>query len=179
MIAVLLSACLLAIIAAVGGAASAPDSATLESLRADLSSARVVRVTASSGVQMLSEVRLDASGVSSARWGPGYGARPALFVSRDVMPPPTPQPIPWSGISRIETGSTNVGFAALKGFVFGGIVGTLIWYTIPTGEDGGQGPPEVIIGVPALAGLVLGAFLGSQKYHWSPVYPRSTAFQEP
>ena len=33
----------------------------------------------------------------------------------------------------------------------------------------------VIIGVPALAGLALGAWLGSERYHWSAVYPRATA----
>ncbi len=157
--------------------ASAPDSASLAALRADLSAAKVTRVTATSGAQMLRDVRLDAHGVSSARWAAGSGARPALFVSRDVMPPPTPPPIPWSEISRIETGSTNVPLAAAKGLVFGAMIGTLIWYTIPTGEDGSQGQPEVIIGVPALAGLALGAFLGSQRYHWSPIYPRSTAFE--
>ena len=162
--------------AAVGEAATpVPDPATLDALRADLTQAKIVRVTSASGTQMLRDVRLDSLGIASARWGAGAGARPALFTPQDAMPPPAPRPISWSDISRIETGSTNVPIAALKGLVVGGLLGYAVWATIPTGEDGGQGPAGVIIGVPALAGLALGAWLGSERYHWSAVYPRATA----
>jgi len=101
--------------AAVGEAATpVPDPATLDALRADLTQAKIVRVTSASGTQMLRDVRLDSLGIASTRWGAGAGARPALFTSRDAMPPPAPRPISWSDISRIETGGTNVPIAALK-----------------------------------------------------------------
>src|SRR5207249_10591137 len=90
----------------------AQDPATLDALRADLTQAKIVRVTSASGTQMLRDVRLDSLGIASARWRAGAGARPALFTSQDAMPPPAPPPTSWSDISRIETGSTNVPIAA-------------------------------------------------------------------
>jgi len=157
---------------AVGCAASAaPDSATLATLGSALPDAQAVRVTGTAGVQTLRDVRLDARGVASARWkAPG---RPALIVSRDEQRPPKPQPIAWSDISRIETGKSHGLRSGLVVGAIGALAGYAIWETIPTGADGGQGPAGVIIGVPAIAGFALGAFLGSQSYHWTTVYTGS------
>ena len=154
--------------AACRAATSAPDSATLATLSAELPGAQAVRVTGAGGVQTLRDVRLDSSGVASARWkAPG---RPALIVSSEYQRPPRPRPIAWSDISRIETGKTNAARAGLFGAAIGALAGYVFWATIPTGEDGGQGPAGVIIGVPALTGFALFAFLGSQSYHWTTVY---------
>jgi hypothetical protein len=161
--------------AAVTEAAPVPDPVTLDALRAELAQAKVIRVTGATGPQMLRDVRLDSTGVSSARWGSGAATRPALFASQDVMPPPAPRPIAWSEISRIESGTTNVPLAALKGLVVGGLLGWAFWATVPTGEDGGQGPAGVIIGVPAIVGAGIGAWLGSARYHWRTVFPRAAA----
>jgi hypothetical protein len=149
----------------------APDSATLATLAAELPGAQVVRVTGAAGVRTLKDVRLDAHGVASARWkAPG---RSALIVSRDEQRPPKPPPIAWNDISRIETGQSHGLRSGVVGAAIGALAGYVIWETIPTGYDGGQGPAGVIIGVPALAGFAFGAFLGSQSYHWTTVYTGS------
>jgi hypothetical protein len=153
-------------------ATSVPDSATLAGLGAVLPEAQAVRVTAAAGVQTLRDVRLDSSGIASARWkAPG---RPALIVSSEYQRPPKPQPIAWSDISRIETGKTHGMRSGLVLAAIGALAGYVVWETIPTGEDGGQGPAGVIIGVPAIVGFAFGAFLGSQSYHWTTVYEGTT-----
>jgi len=76
-----------------------PDPAEMERLRLALSNATSVRVTGTFGVQVIRDVRLDSTGISSARWGPGAGARPALIVGAGIAPPPTPPPLAWSQIS--------------------------------------------------------------------------------
>ena len=160
---------------AIGRAAtSAPDSATIDRLSADVSRAQAVRVTAATGTQMLRDVQLDTSGVSSARWGHGAPTRPALFTSSKDLPPPTPQPIAWRDISHIETGATRTAQGALVGLAVGALAGWVFWSTIPTGYDGGQGPASVVIGVPAMVGFGFGLLFGSQSYSWSTVYPRAS-----
>lgn len=156
-------------------AASVPSVPELAALKAELSRASAVRVTTASGAYVLRDVRLDSSGVSSARWGPGAATRPALITTPDALPAPTPPPIPWSGIARIETGRTNAGRFALIGVMLGVAAGTVVWRTIPLGADGARGSAPVVVGVPAAAGLVLGAFLGSQQHRWSAIYPGRTS----
>jgi len=153
-------------------AASPPDSVTLEALRADLSRAGAVRVTQAEAAHVLRDVRLDASGIVSSRWGPGAAARPALIVPQDAWPPPAPRPIPWSEISRIETGSRSVAHSALAGLLAGGLLGTVIWSTVPLGADGAHGPAPIVVGLPAAAGCLLGAIVWGPQYQWSTIYPR-------
>jgi hypothetical protein len=172
-IAALLSAVVPGVPAELAGAdASVPDSSSLREMRADLSRAMAVRVTGPSGKLMLRDVHLDANGVTSARWGPGAAERPAVITTAGAMPPPTPPPIGWSDISRIETGRTNVARDALLGMAIGAAVGAVVWETVPLGYDGGQGNPAVVIGVPALAGFGLGLLLGPGHYRWTTVYRR-------
>jgi hypothetical protein len=159
---------------AAGAVATAPEADELVRLQATLSSAQVVRVTGSFGTQRLRDVRLDSTGVISARWGPGAPPRAALFVGQDVAPPPRPRPMAWDEISRIETGRTQVGRTARNTAIVGALLGEAVWLTIPTGDDGGAGPASVVIGVPAASGFLLGALLGARSYEWSPVYPRGT-----
>ena len=154
------------------GATPPPDSTVLAALRAELSLAKAVRVTAATGPQVLRDVRVDSFGIWSARWGPGAASRPALIVTQEAAPPPRPQPIAWSDIARIETGTTSTRSFALKGLLLGGLFGAAFWWTFPTGEDGGRGPAVAVIGVPATVGLLFGALLGSRQYHWSTSYPR-------
>jgi hypothetical protein len=141
-------------------------------LRAELALAKVVRVTGATGSQVLRDVRVDSFGIWSARWGPGAAARPALIVTQAAAPPPRPQPIAWSEIARIETGTTSTGSFALKGLLLGGLFGAAFWYQFPTGEDGGRGSAAMVIGVPATVGFLFGALLGSGHYRWSTSYPR-------
>jgi hypothetical protein len=152
-----------------------PDSAHRSVLATDLARARAVRVTGAFGTRVLRDVRLDANGVAATGWGPGGRTRPALIVSRDVMPPERPEPITWSEISRIETGRTSARRLGIGGLVVGSVLGIVVWKTIPLGYDGAPGSAPVVIGVPALTGLALGAFLGSQQYRWHTVYARGDA----
>jgi hypothetical protein len=151
------------------------DTAGLTALTTDLARARAARVTGSFGTRVLRDVRLDATGVAAAGWGPGGRTRPALIVSGDVMPPGRPGPIAWSDISRIETGRTSTRRLAGAGLAVGGLLGAVVWKTIPLGYDGASGSAPVVIGVPALTGLALGVFLGSQQYRWRTVYARGYA----
>ena len=151
---------------------SPPDSADLSAFATSLAQARAVRVTGIFGTRVLRDVRLDATGIAAAGWGPGGRTRPALIVSSSVMPPERREPIAWSEISRIETGHTTTRRLAATGLVLGGLLGVVVWKTIPLGADGAQGSAPVEIGVPALTGLAFGAFLGSQQYQWRTMYPR-------
>jgi hypothetical protein len=157
-------------VAAVGGGSPVNGSPSLGALQSKLSQARSVRVVGDTATWVLRDVRLDSSGVVSARWGPGAVSRPSLFLAGQAWPPPPPRLIPWADIARIETGSTHAGRDALRGLVIGALMGAVVWRTIPTGEDGGPGPAPLIIGVPAAAGLFLGALVWGQQYVWSPAY---------
>ena len=153
-------------------ASVAPDSATLTALSAALPDAQAVRVTSAAGVQTLRDVRIDSQGVASARWKePG---RSALIVSRDEQRPPKPQPIAWSDISRIETGTSHGLRSGVVGAALGALIGFVVWETVPLGEDGAKGDAGVVVVVPAIAGFAFGAFLGSQSYHWTTVYNGGT-----
>jgi hypothetical protein len=151
---------------------STPGSADLAALATDLAQARAVRVTGTFGTRVVRDVRLDATGIAAAGWGPGGRVRPAVIASSEVMPPERPEPIAWSEISRIETGRTSTRRLGGAGLVMGGLLGFIVWKTIPLGYDGAQGSAPAVIGVPALAGLALGALLGAQEYQWRPVYTR-------
>ena len=165
----------LALFVRADSADSMPDSASRSALAADLARARAVRVTGTFGTRVLRDVHLDATGIANAEWGPGGRVRPASIVSSGVMPPERPGPIAWSEISRIETGNTATGRYATTGLLLGGLLGTIVWHTIPLGYDGGRGSAPVVIGVPTLTGLALGAFLGSQQYRWRTAYTRGSA----
>lgn len=153
--------------------ASEPDSVpgpqAIAQLRLDLSRADLCRVTSRGSPQILRDLRIDSSGVSAEHWG--SSGRPALITSPDLLPPRTPPPISWSEISRIETGRPQTLKFALGGLLVGALVGAAVWQFIPTGYDGGQGDPLVVVGVPAAAGLVLGGLLGAHQYRWEAVYP--------
>lgn len=163
-------------VAAIVGAARAdsapPASAQLSTLSAELAKAPAVRASGTFGIRVLKDVRLDATGIVAAGWGPGGRVQPALLVSKDVMPPERPGPIAWSDLSRIETGYKSTGRFATVGMAVGAVLGTAAWMTIPFGYDGGQGSAVAVIGLPALTGLGFGALLGSQHYHWHTVYAR-------
>lgn len=155
-------------------AAAAPDAAELSSLQASLSSARTVRVTGTFGTRVLRDIRLDAHGVSSARWGPGTVLRPALIVGEGVVPAPPP-PVAWDQISKIEVGQALTAKGAGTGMVLGALVGAGVWWILPLGPDGDRGPAIVLIGVPAAAGTLLGGLLGSHSYGWRAVHPPEIA----
>ena len=152
--------------------AAAPDADELTRLQATMAAAKVVRVTGSFGTARLRDVELDSTGVISARWGPGTVRHPALIVGSGIAPPPRPSPIAWDDISRIEVGRTRVFETAAGLGTAGALLGWAVWATIPLGHDGGRGPAPVVIGVPAVTGLLLGALLGAESYRWTPVYPR-------
>ena len=170
--AVLLTASLFAVSAQADSEPSGPDPRELSALATDLAQARAVRVSGASGVRVLRDVRLDATGIAAAGWGPGGRTRPALIVTRDAMPPERPEPIQWSQISRIETGRTSTLHLGSVGLVLGGMLGVVVWRTFPLGSDGGPGPGPAVVGAPALSGLALGALLGSQQYEWRTRYAR-------
>ena len=159
-------------IGAAPSAASAPDSVELAQLQTSLAQVQAVRVTGAFGMHILRDVHLDGHGVSSSRWGPGTVRRPALILGEGVALPPTPPPIGWDRVSRIEVGTRRTAKGAATGGVLGALLGAAIWSTIPLGDDGARGSAVVVIGVPGAAGLLLGGWLGSETYDWRSVHPR-------
>jgi hypothetical protein len=154
-------------------AAAGPDAGERMQLQAAFDSARAVRVTGTFGSLVLRDVRTDSLGVARARWK--SSPRPALVVSKDAMPPAVPAPISWNEISTIEVGHTHALQTGARVAVFGALLGTAVWLTIPFGYDGGPGPAPVVIGVPAATGFLLGALIGAGSYTWRRVYPEGAA----
>lgn len=149
--------------------AAVPDSVELARLGPLLARAEAVRVTGAFGSHVLRDVRLDAGGLAAARWGPGTGGRPALIVGEGAGPA-APAPIGWDRITRIEVGSNRTIRGAALGGAVGGLLGALVWNEVPLGYDGARGQAALVIGVPALAGLVLGGVLGKDSYAWRTVH---------
>jgi hypothetical protein len=155
--------------------AAAPDSAARAALQEAIGGRASVQVVDPAGGTLLfprPTVRDD----GLHRRTPWKPPRAALFVSRDVPPPPRPpELVPWSAIGQVQVRRSSMGRGMLHGAVFGTLfVGMLFAiYHRPILDDWDASAPVVFsVGTTLIGGsAALGLVLGSYDEGWRTVYP--------